>query len=127
MLPYAKVTSPSDLCFRMRGKEVFEFAVNRGSEVVAELLRECGLGPRDVDWIVPHQANINIVDQLARRLEIDRARFLVNLDRYGNTAGASVLIALDELLSSRRTRPGHTVVLVAFGGGLTWGASLIVL
>jgi 3-oxoacyl-[acyl-carrier-protein] synthase-3 len=125
MLPYGKLSRPSDVYFKMRGREVYEFAVTQGSAVVRQLLQRHGIGKDEVAFVVPHQANVNVVNELAERLEVERDRFIVNLDRYGNTAGASVLIGLDELCQSGRLRSGDHIILVAFGGGLSWGATLI--
>jgi 3-oxoacyl-[acyl-carrier-protein] synthase III len=125
MLPFAKFGSPADAYFKMRGREVFQFAVSQGESVVNELLAECGLDRGDVAFVVPHQANVNVLRELAARLRIDFSKFVVNLDRFGNTAAASVLIAFDELLASGRAAPGDAVVLVVFGGGLSWGATLV--
>jgi 3-oxoacyl-[acyl-carrier-protein] synthase III len=125
MMPYGRLQSPNDIYFKMRGREVYDFAVTQGEAVVRELLEACGVDCRDVAFVVSHQANINILHELARRLDIDFSKFIVNLDRYGNTAAASVFIAFDELVASSRARRGDLVVLVAFGGGLSWGASLI--
>ncbi len=125
MLPYRKVTRPNDVYFKMKGREVYEFAVTQGSAVVEQLLEKCGIPKAEVAFVVPHQANRNIINELASRLAIDLDRFIINLDRYGNTAAASVLIALDELCHSGRLSEGDNVVLVAFGGGLSWGATLI--
>jgi 3-oxoacyl-[acyl-carrier-protein] synthase III len=125
MLPYGRLGHPNDVYFKMRGREVYEFAVEQGSAVVRELLAECGMVAADVHHVVPHQANANVIRDLAERLGIGLDRFVVNLDRYGNTAGASVLIGLDELHRSGQLQKGDATVLVAFGGGLSWGASLI--
>jgi 3-oxoacyl-[acyl-carrier-protein] synthase-3 len=111
--------------FTMRGREVFEFAVSKGSEVVLELLAQAGVDAGSVRWVISHQANRNIIDEIARRTGIERDRFVLNLDRLGNTAAASVLIALDELAAAGTLRRGDQIVLVAFGGGLTWGATLV--
>lgn len=124
-LPFAAMATPAEAFFRMNGREVYQFAVTKGAEVVDELLREAGAHRADVDWVIPHQANINIVRELAGRLGVDLGRFWVNLQRLGNTAGASTLIGLDELLRSESYRPESRVVLVAFGGGLSWGATLL--
>jgi 3-oxoacyl-[acyl-carrier-protein] synthase-3 len=78
-----------------------------------------------VAFVVPHQANITVLRSLAERLEIDMSKFVITLDRYGNTAAASVLIAFDDLVMSGRLRRGDLVVLVVFGGGLSWAATLI--
>jgi 3-oxoacyl-[acyl-carrier-protein] synthase-3 len=125
MMPFAQMARPQDAFFKMRGREVYDFAVERGSEVVRELLEATGMAAGEVGFVVPHQANANVLREIAERLSIDFAKFVVNLDRYGNMAAASVLVALDELLGSGRVRTGDAIVLVAFGGGLSWGATLI--
>ncbi len=125
MLPYARMERPQDAYFMMRGKDVQDFVVSRGSEVVEELLAAQGVDKKDVAFVVPHQANIGVLQGLAAKLGIDMSKFVVTLDRYGNTAGASVLIALDDLLTSGRAAAGDLVVLVVFGGGLSWAATLI--
>lgn len=125
MMPFGRLRSPNDVYFKMRGREVYEFAVAQGSTVVDELLQTCGLDRRDVAFVVPHQANANVLRELAVRLDLDASQVVMNLDRYGNTAAASVLIALDELMTSGRVQRGDHVVCVVFGGGLSWGATLI--
>lgn len=125
MLPYGKQSSPRQLYFTMRGKEVYDFAVEKGTEVVRELLAAAELSMDAVSYVVPHQANIHIIEELSRRTGISLDKFIVNVDRYGNTAAASVLIAFDELHTTRRPRRGEVVVLVAFGGGLSWAATAI--
>jgi 3-oxoacyl-[acyl-carrier-protein] synthase-3 len=125
MLPFARMERPQDAYFTMRGKDVQEFVIAQGSAVVNELLAAHGIDRRDVAFIVPHQANVNVLHGLATRLGIDFAKFVVTLDRYGNTAAASVLIALDDLLATDRVARGDLVVLVVFGGGLSWAATLI--
>jgi 3-oxoacyl-[acyl-carrier-protein] synthase III len=125
MLPSQRVERPQDVFFTMRGPEVQEFASTRGAEVIQELLSAHGLRCEDLAFVVPHQANITVLQSLARRLGIDFSKFVVTLDRYGNTAGASVLIAFDELIMSGRAKRGDLVALVVFGGGLSWGATLI--
>ncbi len=125
MLPYGKHTSSRQLYFTMRGREVYNFAVEKGAEVIGELLQTAELSTDAVSYVVPHQANIHIIQELSRRTGISFDKFIVNLDRYGNTAAASVLIAFDELRISRQPRPGEVVVLVAFGGGLSWAATAI--
>lgn len=125
MMPFDQITNPRLAYFRMDGKAVFAFAVEKGAEVVHELLDVAQVSPSDVSLFVSHQANINILDRIAETLRVSMDKFFVNLDRYGNTASASVLIALDEALDSGRAKPGDLVVTVAFGGGLSWGANLI--
>jgi 3-oxoacyl-[acyl-carrier-protein] synthase-3 len=125
MMPLNRLKQPADVYFKMKGKDVFEFAVSKGAAVVGELLAQAGVSAKEIDFVVPHQANVNIVDELAVRTGIDRSRFVVNLDRYGNTAAASIPLALDEFAQSGNVKPGNLGVLVAFGGGLSWAASLI--
>lgn len=116
MLPHARVTQEKDRYFAMRGTEVFDFACLRGTEVLLKLSRLAVSVP---DRVIPHQANINIIKELATRTNWDEGRFFSNVDRCGNTAGASVLIALDECLATHPT--DERIFLVAFGGGLAWG------
>jgi 3-oxoacyl-[acyl-carrier-protein] synthase-3 len=125
MLPYGRMERPQDAYFLMRGKDVQDFVLEQGTAVVNELLAAHGVDRGEVSFVVPHQANIGVLEGLAARLGIDFSRFVVTLDRYGNTAGASVLIAFDELLASKRVQPGDLGVLVVFGGGLSWAATLI--
>ena len=125
MLPYTRMERQQDAYFMMRGKDVQDFVLEQGTNVVNELLAAHGVDCRDVAFVVPHQANIGVLQGLAGRLEIDFSKFVVTLDCYGNTAAASVLIAFDDLLASRRVARGDLVVLVVFGGGLSWAATLI--
>ncbi|HEX7881087.1 MAG TPA: beta-ketoacyl-ACP synthase III [Candidatus Eisenbacteria bacterium] len=109
----------------MSGNDLFKIAV-RGMETVArQALDEAGIGISDIDLLVPHQANLRIIDATARRLEVPSEKVVVNIDRYGNTSAASIPIALDEAVRGGRIRPGSRVVMVAFGGGLTWGAAVV--
>jgi 3-oxoacyl-[acyl-carrier-protein] synthase-3 len=125
MLPYARMERAQDAYFMMRGKDVQDFVMTRGAAVVEELLSAHGVTREDVAFVVPHQANIGVLEGLANRLGIDMSKLVVTLDRYGNTAAASVLIAFDYLLASGRAVAGDLVVLVVFGGGLSWAATLI--
>jgi len=120
MLPSHCVTDPRDHYFRMVGKKVFEFATRRGAELVASLSERNSVVP---EGIVLHQANLKIIREIANRTRLPFERFFVNLDRYANTAGASVLIALDELLETRADL--DSIMLCAFGGGLSWGGTLL--
>lgn len=110
---------------RMNGREVFKFAVQKMPEVVEELLMRNGLGVDDLDVLIPHQANLRILEAGARRLGLSMDRVFVNVDRHGNTASGSVPLALDEAARSGRIRRKDLVAIVAFGGGLTWAGSLI--
>jgi 3-oxoacyl-[acyl-carrier-protein] synthase-3 len=109
----------------MSGNDVFKIAV-RGMETVArQALDEAGVDVKDIDLLVPHQANLRIIDATARRLEVPSEKVVVNIDRYGNTSAASIPIALDEAVRGGRIQRGSTIVMVAFGGGLTWGAAVV--
>ena len=125
MLPYSRIENQNDLYFKMHGKEVYKFAVTKGAEIVEELINDTGLTKDQVKFIIPHQASINIIKELSNRLDIKYDKFFVNLDKYGNTASASVFIGLDELIESGKVGTGDLVILVAFGGGLSWGATLV--
>lgn len=110
---------------KMNGKEVFKVAVRVMEKATLDILEQHNLSPDDVALIIPHQANIRIIEMLASRLRLPLDRFGVNIDRLGNTSAASIPLALDEVVRSGKIRRGDAVVLVAFGAGLTWGASLI--
>jgi 3-oxoacyl-[acyl-carrier-protein] synthase III len=125
MMPYEEVTDPKALYFQMKGREVFDFAVTKGAQIISDLLKETGLSADRIKCFICHQANVNIILKIAENLQIDESKFYINLFRYGNTASASVLIALDEALTRGIIAPGDLVVTAAFGGGLSWGANLI--
>ena len=110
---------------RMEGREVFRQAVQHLSEVVGEALTANGLGPDDIDWLVPHQANTRIIDAVGRRLGLGAERTIVTIERHANTSAASIPLALDEAVADGRIRPGHVILMEALGGGLTWGASVV--
>jgi 3-oxoacyl-[acyl-carrier-protein] synthase III len=125
MLPHADISDSKALYFQMKGREVFEFAVNKGTQIIDDLLIETGLSAERIKCFICHQANVNIILKIAEQLGVDESRFYINLFRYGNTASASVLIALDEALTRGILSPGDLVITAAFGGGLSWGANLI--
>ena len=110
---------------QMDGQAVFKFAVKVLDEVGRETLAMCGLTPADVDWLIPHQANVRILEASARKLGIDLSKLIVTVDRHGNTSAASVPLALDLAIRDGRIKPGHKVMLQGVGGGFTWGASLV--
>jgi 3-oxoacyl-[acyl-carrier-protein] synthase-3 len=99
--------------------------VRRLAEVSKEALAECGMVPEDVDWFIPHQANRRIIDAVGQRLAVPEGSTYVNVERFGNTSAASVPIALDELNRSDQLKPGQTVLMTAFGSGLTWGSAVV--
>lgn len=110
---------------RMRGNETYKMAVRCLDEVCREVLDAAHLGPGDVTWFVPHQANQRIIDAVGQRLGIPPERCYVNIDRYGNTSAASIPIALDEAVREGKIRSGDVVLMAAFGAGLTWAASVV--
>ena len=116
---------PNNRAFvEMRGNEVFKWAVNNLSRIVDDALEEQGLERSDIDWLVPHQANTRILAATARKLGLPMDKVVVTVDRHGNTSAASVPLALDEAIRDGRIVPGNLVLMEAFGGGFTWGASL---
>ena len=125
MIPFSKTNDPRQQYFAMNGRAVFEFAVHKGAEVLLQTLQIARIDKESVAHVVVHQANINIIKGIAENSGIPRGKFFVNLDAIGNTAGASVLIALDELIASGKTRNGDLVLIAGFGGGLSWGCNLI--
>jgi len=110
---------------QMDGQAVFKFAVKVLDEVARETLALCGLTPSDIDWLIPHQANVRILEATARKLGIDLSKLVVTVDLHGNTSAASVPLALDVAIRDGRIKPGHKVMLQGVGGGFTWGASLV--
>lgn len=114
-----------DHFLKMNGKEIFKSAVRVMEKATRELLEANGLETQDVDHVIPHQANVRIVESMAQRLEIPLEKFFCNLDRHGNTSAASIPIAFDEACQRGIFRKGEIGVLVAFGAGLTWSATLV--
>ena len=110
----------------MDGKAVFKFAVKTIDLAVAKVLEKCGKRPEDVDLLVPHQANLRIIDSACQRFDIPREKVMVNIDRYGNTSSASVPLALAEAVQEGRIKRGDLVVLVAFGAGLSYGSIAVI-
>ena len=108
----------------MAGREVFRHAVANMADVVHETLEEAGLTLDDIDWLVPHQANVRILDATAKRLGLDPAKVIVTVDRHANTSAASVPLALAEGVADGRIRRGDIVMMEAMGGGFAWGACL---
>lgn len=110
----------------MDGKAVFKFAVKTIDSAVTRVLEKCGKSPLDIGVLIPHQANLRIIDSACARLKIPREKVMVNIDRYGNTSSASVPIAMCEALAEGRIKKGDLVVLVAFGAGLSYGSAAII-
>ena len=109
----------------MTGKEVYKQAVTAMLSAAQKALEQSGLGIDDIACVIPHQANLRIIEGIADRLGIPLEKFYVNLDRYGNTSAAAVAIALDEANRTGRIKPGDYVLMVVFGGGLTWASTII--
>ncbi len=110
---------------RMKGNEVFKVAVRTMVESALRVLEKTKVKPQEISLLIPHQANLRIIRAIAQRLNLPEERVFVNLDRYGNTSAASIPIALDEALRSGRLKRGDLALLVAFGGGFTWGSCVI--
>lgn len=130
-IPLGKGNSPfyekdvAPLAVHMSGQETFKFAVKQIVGEIRLIAERAGITTEQIDYIVPHQANIRIIDLAARRLNVPMEKFVVNIERYGNTSSASVPISFDELVRSGRLKRGDLIALCAFGGGLSSGACLI--
>ena len=110
---------------RMEGKEVFKHAVVNMAAVVGEVLEKAGLEPKDIDWLVPHQANKRIIDGTGRKLGLPAERVVVTVDKHANTSAASIPLALDTAVKDGRIKKDNLLLLEGIGGGLSWGASLV--
>ena len=110
---------------RMEGREVFRHAVVRMAEAIDAALAANGLNPGDIDWLVPHQANLRIIEAMARRLNLPEDRVVVTVDRHANTSAASIPLALCEAVGDQRIRSGDLILMEAMGGGFTWGSALL--
>jgi len=131
---YADILSvPGNVCggrivgspyLHMQGGQVFKFAVKVLDEVARETLAAAGMQLADVDWLIPHQANVRILEATARKLGLPLERLVVTVDHHGNTSAASVPLALDEYVRAGKIRAGHRVMMQGVGGGFTWGATL---
>jgi 3-oxoacyl-[acyl-carrier-protein] synthase III len=134
---YAEILSvPGNVCggavlgtpyLRMDGQAVFKFAVRVLDESARETVAAAGMALEDIDWLIPHQANVRILEATARKLGLSREKLVVTVDHHGNTSAASVPLALDEYVRAGRIRSGQHVLLQGVGGGFTWGSSLVTL
>ncbi len=116
----------STKCYiKMNGKEVFKFAARVIPDSIQQVLKETNLTLEDIEYIVPHQANMRIIESAAKKLNIGIDKFYINVDRFGNTSSASIPIALNEMYERGLLVEGHKIIAVGFGGGLTWGSALI--
>jgi 3-oxoacyl-[acyl-carrier-protein] synthase-3 len=109
----------------MQGNQVFKIAVNTLDSIVDETLEMNQLDKSDIDWLVPHQANIRILEATAKKLNMSMDRVIVTIDRHGNTSAASIPLALDTAIREHKIKRGETLLMEAFGGGFTWGSALI--
>jgi 3-oxoacyl-[acyl-carrier-protein] synthase-3 len=114
-----------DPLLKMDGQAVFKLAVGVLDEVARAVLAKSGRSAADIDWLIPHQANIRIMQSTARKLKLSMDKVIVTVDQHGNTSAASIPLALDEGVRSGKVRPGDTVMLEGVGGGFTWGAVLL--
>lgn len=114
-----------DPFLRMDGQSVFKFAVRVLADVAEEVCRAAGIQATEVDWLIPHQANIRIIEATGKKLGVDRNKVIVTVDRHGNTSAASVPLALDEAVRDGRIQRGQKVLVEGVGGGFTWGAALL--
>ena len=110
---------------QMNGKEVFKFAVRAMPEAALESLSRVGLGLDDIDMLIPHQANLRIIEAVCRRLSLPESKVFVNIEKYGNISGATLPVALMEAVEQGRVKEGSVVVLTAFGAGYTWAATTL--
>ena len=109
----------------MKGNQVFKIAVNTLDKIVDETLENSGITKAEIDWLVPHQANIRILEATAKKLDMSMDKVIVTIDRHGNTSAASIPLALDEGVRSGKIRKNHMILMEAFGGGFTWGSALV--
>ena len=108
----------------MEGNEVFKIAVNKLSEVAEETLKDCNMTSEDIDWMVPHQANIRIINAIAKRIKLPMDKIILTLDKHGNTSAASIPLALDLAVRDGRIKKGDTLLFEGIGGGFSWGSIL---
>ena len=109
----------------MRGNEVFKLAVNVMGDIVDEILSASHLQKSDIDWLVPHQANIRIIQGIAKKLSLPMTQVIVTIENQGNTSAASIPLAVDASIQQNRIKRGDVLLLESFGGGITWGAMVI--
>ncbi|EGT3615656.1 ketoacyl-ACP synthase III [Clostridium perfringens] len=123
--PFKNEKKVSENYISMNGREIFKFATKVMEESIVEILENENIKIEEIDAIIPHQANLRIIDYVGKRLGIPSEKFITNLQNYGNTSGASIPIALCEAIDEGKVKKGDNIIMVGFGGGLTWGATLV--
>lgn len=123
--PYVEDYVEDEQCIKMNGREVFKFAVKVIPTSIETVLSKSNTSIDEIKYIIPHQANLRIVEAAAKKLNLPMEKFYINLDKYGNTSAATIPVALDEMNKKGLLQKGDKIVLVGFGGGLTWGSILI--
>ena len=124
-VPKKNINNKIQQTIEMEGSQVFKIAVNTLDKIVDEALMANQLQKEDIDWLVPHQANIRILEATAKKLEMSMDKVIVTIDRHGNTSAASIPLALDDGIQSGKIKSGQLLLMEAFGGGFTWGSALI--
>ena len=123
--PFCKVSKDDFTHIKMDGREIFNFATRRVPESIRTVVQKSGLSFDDIKYIIPHQANSRITEIIARKLKLPEEKFFMNIDKYGNTSGASIPIALSEMYEQKIIKEKDKIIVTGFGGGLTWGSAVI--
>jgi len=110
-----------DLFFKMDGKKVYEFTISKIPDTAEILIDKAKLKANDIDWVILHQANLRIIEAVSKRLKLSKDKFIVNIDKTGNTSSASIPIAIDEAVNKNLIKPNDLIMMIGFGGGLSWG------
>ncbi len=124
-MPDMRIDAAGVAAVEMRGNEVFRIAVNKLGKVVGQVLEHCHVQASDLDWLIPHQANIRIINATAKKLKMGTERIVITVDKHANTSSASVPLALNDYYRSGKIKKGEIVLLEAFGAGFVWGANLL--
>lgn len=125
ILTYPNLVIDPNGKLKMRGNEVFKLAVNMMGDIVDEVLAEAQVTKADIDWLIPHQANVRIIKAIAKKLDLPMSQVVVTVEHQGNTSAASIPIALDHAIQNQQIQRGQLLLLEGFGGGITWGAVLV--
>ena len=124
--PFSGEALEKRLCYiKMKGREVFKNAVLKMQESVEKVIKTANIKISDIDWVIPHQANIRIIEALREKLNIPREKVYINIEKYGNTSAASIPIALREMIEKNLLKKGNIIILTSFGAGFVWGSILM--